>query len=342
MMKCISPVKTRNKETGDWLDYPCGQCMACRITRRQEWTLRLMLEMGEHEYSYFVTLTYNDENLPENGSLKKKDLQKFLKRLRFKHKSKTIRYFACGEYGDKKKRPHYHVIVMTEEDMSIRFGRTKGGKTIIENSDFHSSWINDNKPIGHVDIAIIPSHGDGVRIAQYVAGYTVKKYTGSGVYKRTIKQDGVYNEYCEIEFKDREPEFATMSRKPGIGFKSIKRLVSNLKKYSVGTKYQDVENKTGIHVLRLHGKLWPVSRTLREKIVKELGEEFGANTLNHKDNKKLVDSTRRICYDYKSRQLHRRLVEDPSYRMDFEQATRETKARAEKAVKKNAKFKKDI
>lgn len=44
-------------------------------------------------------------------SLRKSDLQNFFKRLRFNTKRKTIKYYACGEYGGKGSRPHYHAII---------------------------------------------------------------------------------------------------------------------------------------------------------------------------------------------------------------------------------------
>jgi hypothetical protein len=57
-------------------------------------------------------LTYDDEHLPPNNSLLKKDLQKFFYKLRQKIKPIKIRYFAVGEYGSNKtKRPHYHIIL---------------------------------------------------------------------------------------------------------------------------------------------------------------------------------------------------------------------------------------
>ena len=59
----------------------------------------------------FLTLTYNDDNLPSDVGLHKDDLQRFFKRLRKALDTKKIRYFACGEYGDTTSRPHYHAIV---------------------------------------------------------------------------------------------------------------------------------------------------------------------------------------------------------------------------------------
>lgn len=112
-MQCYNPVNLKNVpgyESG--LVVPCGKCLACRIKQRAEWTLRILHELHTNQYEgCFLTLTYNDKNLPNNGSLVKKDLQKFFKRLRKRIYPKKIKYFACGEYGEKSERPHYHAII---------------------------------------------------------------------------------------------------------------------------------------------------------------------------------------------------------------------------------------
>lgn len=91
---------------------PCGKCFSCRTKYRRQWQLRLQHELLTYDYNaMFLTLTYNDENLPENYSINKRDVQLFIKRLRKYYKDVPIRYFAVGEYGDKSKRPHYHLII---------------------------------------------------------------------------------------------------------------------------------------------------------------------------------------------------------------------------------------
>ena len=56
--------------------------------------------------------------------LKKSDFQKFIKRLR---KDYDIKYFACGEYGDKTLRPHFHAILfgVNFSDDKIIFSKSK-------------------------------------------------------------------------------------------------------------------------------------------------------------------------------------------------------------------------
>lgn len=125
--------------------------MACRIARSREWAVRCIHEQESWEYSCFLTLTYN--NLPENGSLSKIELQNFFKRLRKEIYPQKIKYFACGEYGELHERPHYHAIV---------FG-LKGSDPRI-----HDSWTSGFIRAGTLTF----------KSARYVAGYIQKKITG--------------------------------------------------------------------------------------------------------------------------------------------------------------------
>ena len=79
---------------------PCGQCIGCRLERSRQWAIRCTHEASLWEKNCFITLTYNDENLPKDGSLDVTHFQKFMKRLRKKHGA-GIRFYHCGEYGDK-------------------------------------------------------------------------------------------------------------------------------------------------------------------------------------------------------------------------------------------------
>lgn len=93
---------------------PCGKCIYCLESRRREWVKRCQLELLECPQASFITLTFNDRFCPSQVS--KRDLQLFFKRLRncgrdFGFDASRIRYFACGEYGKKHHRPHYHAIV---------------------------------------------------------------------------------------------------------------------------------------------------------------------------------------------------------------------------------------
>ena len=128
-MRCTKPIRLmhlNHVEYPDGLLVPCGKCLACRIARRQEWSMRVIHELAGYKDAVFLTLTYSDDHLPDNGSLVVADLQKFFKRLRKQYAKRNngikLRYYACGEYGDRHGRPHYHAIVC---GLSLRQGRIK-------------------------------------------------------------------------------------------------------------------------------------------------------------------------------------------------------------------------
>lgn len=73
-----------------------------------------MHESQSHDFSCFVTLTYDDEHMPYGGDLHYRHFQLFLKKLR-KRLGRPVRYFMCGEYGDRLGRPHYHAILIGVE-----------------------------------------------------------------------------------------------------------------------------------------------------------------------------------------------------------------------------------
>lgn len=88
---------------------PCNICMACRINKATMWADRLCHELESWSESAFLTITYDNNNLPPNGSLEKNEIKLFIKRLRW-HYEKPIKYYICGEYGPNTMRPHYHGI----------------------------------------------------------------------------------------------------------------------------------------------------------------------------------------------------------------------------------------
>lgn len=94
---------------------PCGRCLPCLQRKRSDWTIRILKEEQMAKSSYFVTLTYDEYNVPltDNGNLTldKKHLQDYIKRVRSTGNNNYLRYFAVGEYGSLDWRPHYHLLV---------------------------------------------------------------------------------------------------------------------------------------------------------------------------------------------------------------------------------------
>ncbi|WGL30864.1 replication initiator protein [Dipodfec virus UOA04_Rod_391] len=94
--------------------FACGKCSLCRSRKSAEYVFRAACESRTYpEGQYFVTLTYNDKNLPADG-VQRSHLQLFFKRLRWRLKSLDLptdfRYLAVSEYGSKTGRPHYHIM----------------------------------------------------------------------------------------------------------------------------------------------------------------------------------------------------------------------------------------
>lgn len=190
-MKCTSPFK--KVIDGVVHTLPCGQCMACRLNHARMWSIRISHEASTHCHNVFLTLTYDDEHLPADRSVHKRDLQLFFKRLR-KSLGTKIRYFACGEYGDKFNRPHYHAIVFGLSPDCAVFKDKKYDKKTKGYYCTLSCW---DKGFVHIGDVTVDS-------ANYVAGYVTKKIKGKNA-----------AEYYAS--KGIEPEFVLMSRRPGIG-----------------------------------------------------------------------------------------------------------------------------
>jgi len=114
----------------------------------------------------FITLTYDDEHLPENGTLVKDHFQKFMKRLRRFIEPKKIKYFGCGEYGDKTNRPHYHCIIIGWMPECERLYRPSGRNLV--SRDIERLWMFGHNVVGYPDREAI----------QYVCGYIRKKLYG--------------------------------------------------------------------------------------------------------------------------------------------------------------------
>jgi len=178
------------------INLPCGQCVGCRIQKAQSWATRCTHEASLHDDNCFVTLTYNDEKL-ESSSLIKKHFQNFMKYLRKEYPKKKIRFYACGEYGDKTERPHFHACLFgIDFEDKIEYKKTKEFP-LWTSEKLDKSWGKGNCIIGPVNN----------NTAAYVARYIGKKIMGTSIIAEAMRAN---------IYKGREPEFALMSRRPGI------------------------------------------------------------------------------------------------------------------------------
>lgn len=158
-----------------------------------------------HDHSCFITLTFSPEALEERNnppSLDVSEFQRFMKRLRHQY-GEGIRFFHCGEYGDKNKRPHYHALLFGVDFSDKELFRQRDGVRLYISDNLSKLW-----PYGHATIGDVTFES-----AAYVARYVMKKQRGEGAkehYSNWI--DPITGEITEVK-----PEYATMSRRPGIG-----------------------------------------------------------------------------------------------------------------------------
>lgn len=230
-MACHFPIPAYRLPSGDVIfhdkgdaspfEVPCGRCTGCRLERSRQWAMRCVHEASLHDDNCFITLTYSPENLPSTGSLVKADFQKFMKRLRKRYTGKTIRYFMCGEYGEKNNRPHYHAILFGLNFPDWRYVETSpSGHEVYTSAILEHIW-----GLGFVTIGTVTFES-----AAYVARYVMKKINGPAVdqvdpdtglkpYERFDSRSG--------EIVSVEPEYCAGSRRPGIAAGWIEKFKSD-------------------------------------------------------------------------------------------------------------------
>lgn len=245
---CITPVplkmdtikwksrKPLSDIKGDTVNVPCGRCIECRRSYVNQWIFRISNEYKActTDKAYFLTLTYNDDNLydPSNGlitdcgefNLNYKHHQDYIKRLR-KSYEKTekhpIKYFTVGEYGDKSDRPHFHSIIFNADQQNII-----------------DAWGRGNVHFGEVSEASIA----------YTLKYAVKRL--ARVYKRGYKESQ----------DSREKERALISRGLGASY-----LTTDIIKY-----YQNDITRS---VRKEGGQMVALPRYYKQRIYTEAQQE---------------------------------------------------------------------
>lgn len=162
-----------------------------------------MHEAALHKFNYFLTLTYNDENLEKKCkkvvgedfvyTLPKKEFQLFMKRLR-KEFGNGIKFYHCGEYGEQNGRPHHHACIFNLNIPDLEKWKTTEGGDLCTSDMLKRIWGNGYVVVGSVTF----------ESACYVARYITKKITGA---------------MAETHYGGIDPEYSTMSRRPGLGKK---------------------------------------------------------------------------------------------------------------------------
>lgn len=192
-------------------ELPCGHCLGCREDQSREWSNRLLMESMYHDSVYFVTLTYDDDHIPIveqldedtgeyfiHSTLRKRDIQLFIKRLRRACPNDSIRYYVAGEYGETTDRAHYHAIIYGLHLFDLQpCGRSETGNQYFTSETLSNIWRN-----GFVSVE--PANEFTYK---YVASYVTKKLG--------LHSNEAYEE------KGLQPPFSLQSLKPGIGYQYL-------------------------------------------------------------------------------------------------------------------------
>lgn len=218
--------------------FPCGKCMSCRTHKARILKTRITLEGRTSENSWFITLTYNDENVPDWYTLDKNHIETFIRRVRRSLEPRKVRYFYVAEYGDRG-RPHYHICL-------FGIGTEVFDKDIVE-----TAWTNDEgQPFGFTHIGSVTPESAG-----YVAGYVTKGLT---------KYDLRGRDYTKYLGYGKCPEFTGMSRKPGLGYDGIVHIARSLEK----SKWYKPDKV--IREIPIGKRKMPIGRYLESTLSREL------------------------------------------------------------------------
>lgn len=252
----LHDVADEKNELGDKITMiPCGKCLGCRIDKANDWATRCSIEAKHWPTNCFVTLTYDNESLPDNRSLCKRDVQLFLKRLRKKHKGVKkriwkhkeewpIRYFVCGEYGPKTLRPHYHLGLFNWKPEDLQFYK----KNLVGDKLYTSEELNKLWKKGYTITGELTYES-----AAYIARYVMKK---------AFKENKVLEKWQQK--KGREKEFVETSRNGGIGYMGAK-----------GEELEKIKRNCGIFVQTKTGqKLKKIPNFIRKKWREQDAEEY--------------------------------------------------------------------
>jgi hypothetical protein len=225
--------KDVSKASNKYMQVPCGRCYGCRLEKARQWAVRLVHESYQWspDAQHFITLTYNDENLPLHGSLYPKHFTDFMKRLR-RHfnphnMTKRTKFFHCGEYGElclncgepKYKhvgsekcghwsptlgRPHYHAIIFGFPFKDLDYWKTApSGEKMYRSKTLEKLWTKGYSTIGDVTF----------NSCSYTARYLMKKINGDQAeahYAVPLETDPETGEI--VRQFNRIPEYITMSR----------------------------------------------------------------------------------------------------------------------------------
>lgn len=189
---------------------PCRKCPSCKSNWCREWAVRAYHESLLYDSNLFITLTYNEINLPDIYGWSNRhrrpidDFQGFMKRFRInllRQLGEKIRFFSVFEYGSNFSRPHHHAIIFNCTLPDMTFWKLNGKYPIYRSPLLEKSWTYGYSTVQNVDF----------NVCAYVARYCMKKI-----------------DVNEEWYDGRDCEFNLMSRRPGLAHDWFQRYWSDV------------------------------------------------------------------------------------------------------------------
>lgn len=220
--------------SGRSIKVPCNDCVGCHLQYSRDWAIRNMHEASLYSSSCYVTLTFSPKFLPDDNGLHYSIFQSFMKSFRERFTGcdlvshpyfgqidkrwnkpypefyKPLRFYMCGEYGEKRGRPHFHALFFNFDFPDKKYWYTsRDGFKVYRSAELEKLW-----PYGHSEIGSVTFQS-----AAYVARYIMKKAKGRDKeYDYVDPETGCF----------RNPEFTKMSLKPGIGEGWLRKYYSDV------------------------------------------------------------------------------------------------------------------
>lgn len=236
---CSSPIRIPNPNLGrrDKLSYlfdttshfiniPCGHCDECISVLQMSIVQRALMESC-YNHMFMATLTYNDEHLPSvtcsSGVTFKYADYNHLTTLFSRLKNigafpRGFRYFAVSELGERRSRPHFHVVFITpklpSDDYNYCLSEEQRLSPIVLN-EWYNNLGSSRRPVrdplctyvryykngrwrSNYDFHYINPRGSGEDVAPvafYVTKYLLKR------------RDKDYKRQCALKFNLPEDEY---------------------------------------------------------------------------------------------------------------------------------------
>lgn len=176
--------------TTTYVEVPCGRCPECKQARKRQWTFRCVAEARKHKHNYFLTITYDDLHIKDTNKPEAQNFVKYLRRLGFHFK-----YYLVAEYGNQSNRPHYHMMMFSDQPvLDGKFWTGKGNNILYRSSTLEKAWLNKGQILfGVLDTA-------GIR---YTLGYInaktkyqsfslMSKNLGRSIFEDDLQKDVYY------------------------------------------------------------------------------------------------------------------------------------------------------